>query len=68
MLREDLQLADELFFVGTGWEILPIVEVDGLAVGSGERGLITLELQRLYHDIVRGVADSSREWLTEITF
>ena len=68
MLREDLQLADELFFVGTGWEILPIVEVDGLAVGSGERGLITHEFQRLYHDIVRGVADSRREWLTEIAF
>jgi len=28
--RTELYLADELFFLGTGWEILPIVEVDGL--------------------------------------
>ncbi len=54
--------------MGTGWEILPILEVDGLTVGSGAGGRVTLEIQRLYDDIVRGVADSRNDWLTEVAF
>ena len=32
--RTELYLADELFFLGKGWEILSILEVDGLKIGS----------------------------------
>lgn len=53
--RTELYGADEAFFMGTGWEILPILEVDGLPVGDGKMGPVTRALDRLYHDLVRGI-------------
>lgn len=54
--RTELYVAEELFFMGTGWEVLPIVEVDGLRVGDGTMGPRTRGLDRAYHDVVRGNA------------
>ncbi|MBO8195400.1 aminotransferase class IV [Streptomyces oryzae] len=31
--RSELYLADEIFFMGTAWEILPVTAIDGLPVG-----------------------------------
>src|SRR6202022_979996 len=36
--RTELYLAEELFFMGTGWEILPSVEIDGLSLADGRGG------------------------------
>jgi hypothetical protein len=30
----ELSLADEVFFLGTGWELQPLTEIDSLAVGG----------------------------------
>ena len=65
--RSELYIADELFFVGTGWEIMPILDVDGLRVGVGRMGPVTRAIERLYHDIVRGVDGRYPEWRTAVT-
>jgi branched-chain amino acid aminotransferase len=66
--RTELYLADELFFMGTAWEILPITGVDGLRVGDGAPGPVTERLAEAYTRVVRGQSDRHPEWLTEITF
>lgn len=66
--RTELYLADELFFMGTAWEILPITTVDGLLVGNGAPGPITVRLAKEYVDVVRGRSNKHPEWLTEIAF
>jgi branched-chain amino acid aminotransferase len=60
--RTELYLADELMYMGTGWEVLPIIDVDGMAIGSGAMGPRTRQLDRAYHDVVRRVTDSHGEW------
>ena len=60
--RTELYLAEELMYVGTGWEILPIVDVDGLPIGAGQMGPRTRILDRAYHDCVRGITNAHEEW------
>lgn len=60
--RTELYLAEELLYMGTGWEVLPILEVDGLVAGGGKMGARTRQLDRAYHDVVRGVTKSHPEW------
>lgn len=64
--RTELYIADELFFMGTGWEVLPILEVDRLPVGNGKQGPITKAIDRAYHDLVRGLTGDHPEWLTPV--
>jgi len=64
--RSELYLADEVFFMGTAWEILPVTTVDGLRVGDGEIGPVTALLEQQYAALVRGRSQRHREWLTEV--
>jgi branched-chain amino acid aminotransferase len=64
--RTELYVADELFYLGTGWEVLPIVEVDRLRVGDGKMGPVARAIGRAYHDVVRGIDRRYREWLTPV--
>src|SRR5437763_15841963 len=57
--RSDLYLADEVFMCGTTAEVTPDRSVDDHEIGVGE---ITIEIQRAYLDIVRGVSDRFAEW------
>ncbi|GAA4064237.1 branched-chain amino acid transaminase [Streptomyces shaanxiensis] len=66
--RTELYLADEVFFMGTGWEILPVTWVDGLKVGEGTAGPVVRALDESYAALVRGASDLHAEWLTEIPF
>ncbi|WP_033401141.1 branched-chain amino acid transaminase [Actinokineospora enzanensis] len=65
--RSELYLADEIFFMGTGWEILPVTTVDGLRVGDGTAGPITRQLDAAYESVVRGRSSEHPEWLTPVT-
>ena len=60
--RTEIYIADEAFFCGSGWEIPPIISIDGLDVGNGTIGPITKRLQKEYFDIVRGVDKSYSHW------
>ena len=64
--RDDLYLADELFFTGTAAEVTPIREVDGRTVGAGKRGPITAKLQKAFFELVQGRNRKHGAWLTPV--
>jgi branched-chain amino acid aminotransferase len=64
--RSELYLADEVFFMGTAWEILPVTTVDGLRIGDGDPGPVTRRLARAYEETVRGRSARHDEWLTRV--
>src|SRR5919205_1087973 len=46
--RTELYAADEVFLTGTGFQIAPVIEVDGRPVGNREIGPVSGRLQELY--------------------
>ena len=64
--RTELYMADELFFVGTGWEILPVVGIDGFQICNGTVGAKTRAFQTTYDNLVRGRLPEYARWLTPI--
>jgi len=62
--RDEVYIADEVFFTGTAAEVTPVREVDNRTIGKGGRGPITEKLQALYFDLVHGRLDMHPEWLT----
>ncbi|NPB03556.1 MAG: branched chain amino acid aminotransferase [Thermotogae bacterium] len=61
--RELLYIADEVFFTGTAAEVTPISTVDGIPVGKGKPGRVTLHLRRLYTEIARGERPDKYGWV-----
>jgi branched-chain amino acid aminotransferase len=49
----DLHTADECFVTGTGAELMPVVDVDGRAVGDGRPGPITRRLGEAFGALAR---------------
>jgi branched-chain amino acid aminotransferase len=64
--RSELYAADELFWCGSGQEIMPILSVDRIPVGDGRIGPLTRALQERYFAIVRGEDPAHRRWLTPV--
>jgi branched-chain amino acid aminotransferase len=64
--RDELYIADEVFFTGTAAEITPIREVDNRTIGSGRPGPITHKLQQAFFRVVQGKDDTFKAWLTHI--
>lgn len=60
--RDELYIADEVFFCGTAAEVTPVREIDDRKIGTGGRGPITEKVQSRYFDIVRGKHESHSEW------
>jgi branched-chain amino acid aminotransferase len=58
----ELYIAEEIFFCGSGAEVVPIVNVDGFAIGNGKPGKITEKLMKAYHDVVTGKTTDHAEW------
>jgi len=67
MSREMLYMAEELFFTGTAAEVTPIRSVDGIPVGKGGAGPITLALQDRFFAAVRGQDPRHADWLTPVS-
>ena len=53
MDRFDVFKAQECFLTGTAAELIPVVECDGRAIGSGRPGPITRELRQRFQTLVR---------------
>ncbi|MBX3207917.1 MAG: branched-chain amino acid transaminase [Labilithrix sp.] len=66
LTRDQLWLADEVFFTGTAAEITPVREIDDRAVGDGVVGPVTKKLQAKFFDVVRGSDTSHPEWLSAL--
>lgn len=64
--RSELYTADELFFCGTGAQVVPVVEVDKRKIGTGTMGPITKMVLDTYKDITHGRMESYNKWLTPI--
>lgn len=64
--RSELWAAQEVFACGSGWEVVPIVSVDRLPVGTGKPGPVTRALQAAYFATVRGERPARRSWLTPV--
>ena len=64
--KDDLYSADEAFFTGSASEITPIRKVDNHEFSNGKAGKMTLEIQKLYYNIVRGENKAYDSWLTYI--
>lgn len=64
---EELKQADEVFFTGTAAEITPIIQVDEVKIGDGQKGVITDKIKMLYLNIVNGKLLRYAKWLTYIS-
>ena len=62
--REELYIAEEIFFTGTAAELTPIIKVDGKKIGQGRMGPITKTLSDAFTKIVEGNDDGFNDWLT----
>jgi branched-chain amino acid aminotransferase len=66
--RTELYIADEIFYCGTGQEIMPILSVDKILAGEGKVGNVTALFQKKYTEIVRGKTKNFNFWITPIYF
>jgi branched-chain amino acid aminotransferase len=66
MDRTELYIADEVFFCGTAMEVHPVVQVDGYQVGEGTFGPVATRLERVFHDVVRGIDSRYPAWRTRV--
>ncbi len=73
--KEELLSADEVFFTGTAAEVTPITRItDGsdpdhekeYVIGNGKPGEKTVQLAKLYGDIVRGKVEKYEHFLTYV--
>lgn len=61
--RDEMYIADEMFFTGTAAEITPVREVDDRKVGTGRPGPITKRIRKAFFDIVHGRDALFAHWL-----
>ncbi len=50
ILYEELKELDEAFFTSSNREILPVVQIDGIKIGSGKVGPMTQDISRLFRE------------------
>jgi branched-chain amino acid aminotransferase len=62
--RDELYIADEVFFTGTAAEVTPVREVDGRMIGPGKPGSITSKIQKKFFEVARGMDKKYKDWLT----
>ncbi len=63
LARAELYLADEVFLSGTAAELVPVREIDDHAIGGGQPGEVTRELQRVFDDALHGRDPRYAGWL-----
>jgi branched-chain amino acid aminotransferase len=64
--RETLYFADEVFMCGTAAELTPIRSIDGKAIGAGEPGPVTKELQAAFFGLFSGATADRWGWLEPV--
>ncbi len=64
--KDDLYNADEAFFTGSASEVTPIRQVDDHQFSNGKAGELTLKIQEMYYDIVRGKNQMYDSWLSYV--
>ena len=64
--RSEIYVADEMFLVGTGVQLSPVIELDHRPIAGGAIGPITSQLRDAYFAAVRGKDSRFAHWLTPI--
>jgi len=59
--------ADELFFCGTGAQVVPIGYVNKKKIGTGKMGAVTRQIQEIYFKAVKGELAKYKSWLTPVS-
>ncbi|MBI5934852.1 MAG: branched-chain amino acid transaminase [Chloroflexi bacterium] len=60
--RDQLDLADEVFVCGTAAEVIGLSEIDFRTIGEGKTGVVTRQIQKVYHDAIRGRVHQYQLW------
>ena len=66
LTRDEVYLADEVFFTGTAAEVTPIREVDDRQIRGETPGPITTELKNRFESVIKGNHSQYRSWLTYV--
>jgi len=64
--RSELYVADEMFFCGTGVEVVPVTRIDHRPLGDGRIGPISRQIVDLYFRIVRGQEPQYMKWCSPV--
>ena len=64
--RSELYVSDEVFLVGTGAQVAPVIEIDRRPIGDGEPGPLTMRVQDTYANVVTGRDPKYAAWLTPV--
>jgi branched-chain amino acid aminotransferase len=66
LARAELYLADEVFLTGTAAELVPVREINDHAIGIGEPGPVTREIQQVFDDALHGRDARYADWLDPV--
>ncbi len=61
--RDQLYVADEVFVCGTAAEVIGLSEIDFRVIGGGKTGPITREIQKVFHNVIRGKHPQYGHWV-----
>lgn len=64
--RNELYLADEVFFTGTAAEVTPVREIDNLTIGAGKPGPVSQKISDTFFQCVKGSVPEFRSWLSPV--
>lgn len=64
--RDEVYLADEVFFTGTAAEVTPIREVDDRKIRGETPGPLTRQLKARFDAVIKGTDPTHRDWLTYV--
>ncbi len=64
--RTELYLCEEVFLCGSGYEVTPIVNIDGYPIGDGEVGSKTRAIFEIYDAATRGRLPQYEHWLSVV--
>src|SRR6266545_1939140 len=60
--RDQLYIADEVFVCGTAAECIGLSEIDFRTIGDGKTGPVTRQIQKVYHEAIRGKLSHYESW------
>jgi len=66
IMVQELINADEVFLCGTACEILPVAELDGVRIGSGAPGPVTVQIRSAFDRAKTGAAGEWNHWLHRV--
>ncbi|HAC86372.1 MAG TPA: branched-chain amino acid transaminase, partial [Gammaproteobacteria bacterium] len=64
--RTELYVCQEVFLCGSGYEVMPIVDIDGYRIGDGTVGKNTQAIFDTYDAATRGANNRYDHWLTSV--